>query len=103
MEEHCIKRLREEVTKKMREEQAMLKMAFPESVTSSHALLTLTREEMVPYKHMPNLAELAMGLTHTVTATGQIQHHGQEKLVVKLEEGTIYQAGDYLEQQKEQL
>jgi hypothetical protein len=35
MEEHCIKRLREEVTKKMREEQAMLKMAFPESATST--------------------------------------------------------------------
>ena len=63
----------------------------------------LTREEMVPYKHIQNLAELPLGSTHTVVAIGHIEHYGQEKLVVKLDDGILYQAGDNLEQQKEQL
>ena len=56
----------------------------------------LAREEMVPYKHMQNLAELPLGSTH-------IEHYGQQKLVVKLGDGILYQAGENLEQQKEQL
>ena len=63
----------------------------------------LAREEMVPYKHMQNLAELRLGSTHTVVAVGHIEHYGQQKLVVKLGDGILYQAGENLEQQKEQL
>ena len=63
----------------------------------------LAREEMVPYKHMQNLAELPLGSTHTIIAIGCIEHYGQEKLVLKLEDGTTYQAGEYLEEKKEQL
>jgi hypothetical protein len=58
---------------------------------------------MVPYMHMRNLAELPLGSTHIVVAIAHIDHYGQQKLVVQLQDGTIYQAGDYLEQQKEQL
>lgn len=55
---------------------------------------------MVPYKHMRNLAELPL---HTFTAIGYIDHYGSEKLAAKLGDGILHQAGDNLEQQKEQL
>ena len=48
-------------------------------------------------------AELPLCSTHTVVAIGHIEHYGQEKLVVKLDDGILYQAGDNIEQQKEQL
>ena len=58
---------------------------------------------MVPYKHIQNLAELPLGSTHTIIAIGYIENYGQQKLVVKLEDGQTYQAGEYLEEKKEQL
>ena len=58
----------------------------------------LEREDMVPYKHMQNQVKLPIGSTHiTVTAIGYSEHHCQEKLFVKLDDGVIYQAGDNLE------
>ena len=36
-------------------------------------------------------------------AIGYIEHYGQEKLVIKLADCIFYQAGDNLEEQKEQL
>ena len=58
---------------------------------------------MVPYKYMRNLVELPISSTHTVTAIGYIEHYGQEKFVVKLDDGVIYRGGDDLEEHKEQL
>jgi ribosomal protein L7Ae-like RNA K-turn-binding protein len=81
MEEYSIKCLRKQVTKEMRKEQAKLEAVSPESPTSSHALPTLKRKELVPYKHMPNLAKLALGSTQTVMAIGQLEHYGQKRLV----------------------
>ena len=52
--------------------------------------------------HLQSLAQLPLNSTHTVVAISYIEHYGLEKLVVKLDNG-IYQAGDNLEQQKEQL
>ena len=43
---------------------------------------------------------LPLSSTHTVTAIGYIDHYGQEKLVVKLDDGILYQADDNLKQQK---
>ena len=63
----------------------------------------LAREEMVPYKHMQNLAGLPLGSTHIVVAIGHIEHYGQQKLVFKLDDGILYKAGDNLEQQKKLL
>ncbi|CAB4013170.1 Hypothetical predicted protein [Paramuricea clavata] len=103
MQKHSIKRLREQVTEEIREQTAMLTKMQAEPKTASKALPILTREEMVPYKHMRNLAELSLGSTHTLVAIGYIEHYGQEKLVVKLSYGILYQAGDNLEGQKEQL
>jgi hypothetical protein len=36
-------------------------------------------------------------------AMGYIEHFGEQKLVVKLENGVLYQAGNNLEEQKEQF
>ena len=104
MEQFAIKRLREQVKNEMRDEEAKLRLLVTHSMTSSNAPPLLTREEMVPYKHMQNLAELPFGSIHTVVGIGYIEHYGQERLVVKLDNGRIYgQAGENLEQQKEQL
>ena len=66
------------------------------------------KEEMVHFFFPTNTCKFGRidvppSSTHTVVAIGHIEHYGQEKLVVKLDDGTIYQTGDYLEQQKEQL
>ena len=101
MEKDSIKSLREQITREIQEEK--LKMACADPTRSVDSPPVLAREEMVPYKHMQNLAELPLNSTHTVVAIGHIEHYGQEKLVVKLDNGMLYQAGDNLEQQKEQL
>ena len=101
MEKDSIKSLPEQVTWETQEEK--LKMACAYSTLSVESPPVLTREEMVPYKHMRDLAELPLGSTHTVTAIGYIDHYGQKKLVVKLDDGILYQAGEYLEEKKEKL
>ena len=70
---------------------------------SPESLLVLKREEMVPYKHMQNLAELPINSTKAVTEIGYIEHYRQEKLVLKVDDGILYQAGEYLEEKREQL
>ena len=103
MEKHTIKNLREQVTTEIQEQTAKLRKMYTEPTTPSKALPILTREEMVPYKHMRNLVELPLGSAHTLVAIGYIEHYGEQKLVVKLENGVLYQAGENLEEQKEQL
>ena len=101
MEKNSIKSVREQITREIQEEK--LKMACVDSTISAESPPFLVREEMVPYKHMQNLADLPLASTHTIVAVGHIEHYGQQKLVVKLDDGILYQAGDNLEQQKEQL
>ena len=101
MEKDSIKSLREQITREIQEEKS--KMASADLTMPVESPPVLTREEMVPYKHVRNLAELPLGSTHTVTAIGYIEHYGQQKLVVKLGDGILYQAGENLERQKEQL
>ena len=101
MEKDSIKSLREQVTREIREEKS--KMAFADPTMSVESPPVLAREEMVPYKHMRNLAELPLGSSLTLGAVGYIDHYGQEKLVVKLDDGILYQAGGNFEQQKEKL
>ena len=57
----------------------------------------------VPYKTLNNLTELPIGSIHKVTAIGYAKHCGTDKLVVQLEDGTLYQAGEFLERTKEDL
>jgi hypothetical protein len=47
---------------------------------------------------MRNVAELPLASTNTLVAIGYIEHYGQEKLVIKLADGILYQAGDNLEE-----
>ena len=101
MEKDSIKSLREQITREIQEEKS--KMACADPTISAESPPFLVREKMVPYKHMQNLAELTLGSTHTDTAIGYIDHYGQQKLVVKLDDGITYQAGEHLERQKEQL
>ena len=101
MEKDSIKSLREQITREIQEEKS--KMACADPTISAESPPFLVREKMVPYKHMQNLAELPLGSTHTDTAIGYIDHYGQQKLVVKLDDGITYQAGEHLERQKEQL
>jgi hypothetical protein len=68
------------------------------------------KEEMVHISSfLQTHANLAESMYLLVLRTPLLQLHtssinyGQEILVVKLDDGTIYPTGDYLEQQKEQL
>ena len=101
MEKDSIKSLQEQIMREIQEEK--LKMAWADPARSVDSPPVLAGEEMVPYKHMQNLGELRLGSTNTIIAIRYIEHYGQQKLVVKLEDGKTYQAGEYLEEKKEQL
>ena len=62
----------------------------------------IPREDLLPYKEYPNLTALPIGSVHNVDGWGFIKHYGTEKLVISLD-GKIYQAGDNLEEQVNQL
>ena len=72
-------------------------------IKPSRSLLTLTKEELVPYSNLKSLTELHVGFANTPMAMGCIEHYGQVKMVLKLEDGKTYLAGESVEQQKEQL
>ena len=57
----------------------------------------------VPYKALNNLTELPIGSVHVVTGIGYAKHYGQDKLVVQLDNGTTYQAGEFLVACKDRL
>ena len=58
---------------------------------------------LVPYKALNNLAELSIGSVHAVSGIGYAKHYGQDKLVVQLDNGMTYQAGEFLEACKDRL
>ena len=58
MEKDSIKSLREQITREIQEEKS--KMASADLTMPVKSPPVLTREEMVPYKHMRNLAELPL-------------------------------------------
>ena len=49
----------------------------------------------VPYKALNNLAKLPVGSVHAVPGIGYAKHYSQDKLVVQLENGVSYQAGEF--------
>ena len=57
----------------------------------------------VPYKALNNLAELPIGSVHDVSGIGYAKHYGKDKLVVQLDNGVSYQAGEFLETCKDSL
>ena len=58
---------------------------------------------LVPYKTLNNLAELPIGSVHAVSGIGYAKHYGKDKLVVQLDHGVSYQAGEFLETCKDSL
>ena len=62
----------------------------------------IPRENLLPYKDYTNLIALPIGSVHNVDGWGAIRHYGAERLVILLD-GTIYQAGENLEENVDQL
>ena len=96
MEKYSIKTVQKELALEMQEENIKLGNAVAEYCQSSNVMPIIPREDMVPYKH--HLLSI-----HTVKVFGFSEHYGQQKPVVKLEDGGLYQAGENLEEQEEQL
>ena len=61
-------------------------------------LPNLNQLEVGEYRNLPNLAVLPRDSIHTVISKCHLLHRNKQKLVVKLEDGNVYQAGRYLEQ-----
>ena len=57
----------------------------------------------VPYKALNNLAELPIGSAHAVSGIGYAKYYGKDKLVIQLDNGVSYQAGEFLETCKDSL
>ena len=53
-------------------------MACVDSTIPVDSPPVLAREEMVPYKHMQNLAELPLGSTHTVVAVENLEQQKEQ-------------------------
>ena len=62
----------------------------------------IPRENLLPYQDYSNLATLQIKSVHNVDTLGFVQHYGRERLVVSIG-GTIFQAGDDLEENVDQL
>jgi len=63
---------------------------------------TIAQEEMIPYKNMLKLIDLPKGSSHTVSAIGHSEYYGC-RLVVRLSDGKLYQAGDDLTDKEDML
>ena len=60
------------------------------------------RENLLPYRDYPNLTTLPIGSVHKVDGWGFLKHYGTDRLVISLE-GKVYQAGENLEENVNQL
>lgn len=90
MEKYSIKNIQQKLTKEMEEHAVKMETALDPATNNANPLPQLARQDLVPYKHLKNLAELPLGSTCTVLAIGYSEHYGQQKLVVKLEDGSLY-------------
>ena len=62
----------------------------------------IPRENLLPYRDYPNLTTLPIGSLHNVDGWAFLNHYGTERLIISLA-GKVYQAGDNLEENIEQL
>ena len=62
----------------------------------------IPRENLLRYKDYPNRIALPIGSVHNVDGWGFVKHYGTQRLLISLD-GKIYQAGDNLEEQVNQL
>ena len=70
--------------------------------TETKATTLITRENLLTYHEYPNLATLPIESVHNVVGYGFINNYGRDRLFVSLD-GKIYQAGENLEKNVEQL
>lgn len=90
-----------------------LKQTVEHEIDICHEKLTTVQDDtstalpnipiMVPFKHFPSLSELPVGTCREIIASGYASHYGQNRLVVKLADDNLYQAGEYLEECKDAL
>ena len=97
IEKKSIKSLREQVAREIQEETLKMAAQIRPGLRNLHIYwqgkkLCLTNICEIWPSYLP------LGSTHTVTAIGYIDHCGQEKLVVKLDDGILYHAEDNLKQ-----
>jgi len=96
----CVPSLIKETTKEI----AACKENIAEaSKIEMHPLPVINTENILLYKDLDNLCVLPLHTCHCVTAIGYKKHYGKDKLVVKLDDGNMYQAGDYLEEHVNEL
>ncbi len=65
-------------------------------------LPTIARENLLPYRDYENLISFSIGSVHQIEAAAYITHYGTPRLVLQIS-GTIYQAGQDLEDKADQL
>ena len=70
--------------------------------TPPTGIVTISRENLLPYRDYENLIVFPIGSVQKVDAIGYITHYGTARLVVKIGD-KIYQAGQDLEGKVEQL
>ena len=63
---------------------------------------TIARENLLPYRDYENLISFPIGSLHQIDAIGYITHYGTPRLVLQIR-GTIYQAGQDLEEKKDTI
>ena len=63
----------------------------------------IPRESLLAYKEYDNLTSLPLKSTRTVTAIGKIPHYRRDRLVVRLNNNIVYQAGEDLERKENDL
>ncbi len=97
-EERCLPTLQSRIERDI--DSDISKIEKPESA-EKQPLPQICKEDIEAYKHLSNLIELPIGSAHEITAFGFQSHYGRDKLVVKLSDGRLYQAGEGLEGQHE--
>ena len=69
---------------------------------SDNEITTLPRKDLLPYREYENLISFPIGSVHQIDAIGYITHYGTPRLVLRIH-GTIYQAGQDLEEKKDKI
>ena len=75
----------------------------PNTVPSTvKVIATIPREELLPYREYANITALPVGGVYKVESIGHITHYGTSRMVLRIAD-TIYQAGQDLEANEEQI
>ena len=101
VEGDCVATAKTQTTKEIAE--CEKKLTTNDLATPKSLLPILPETDIIPYKQLINLTSLDIGSSYIVEAIGFVAHYGQQKLVIKLDNGICYQAGEYVEQHTDEL